>query len=133
MAVTVALIVYAVATAGSGAEHANPSAISLNLLWTYALLMVALGVAVFCVALGMIKDPSGVKGSVISLCLSLLVIGAAYFISMGNELQILDIQNGNYFDDAATLISQTSMIVTYFAFAAAVVTTIATEVYGAFK
>ena len=55
MVITVALLVYAIATGGS------EDAISVNLIWGYALFVFALASALFCAIFGMIKNPAGIK------------------------------------------------------------------------
>ena len=57
MAITVVLLVYAIATGGSEA------AISVNLMWGYFLLVFAVAAAIFCAVFGMIQNPAGIKGT----------------------------------------------------------------------
>ncbi len=127
MAVTVVLLIYAIATAGSEA------AISLNLIWGYFLFVFALAAALFCALFGMIKNPAGIKGTIMSLALVLIVIGASYFFSAGHDVQIVDLQNNGFFGHNETVITETSILVTYVAFAAAFVIAVATEIWGTLK
>ena len=125
MVITVALLVYAIATGGS------EDAISVNLIWGYALF--ALASALFCAIFGMIKNPAGIKGSILALALVIIVVGVAYFYSAGHTVNIVDLQNNGFFGHSETVITETSIIVTYVAFAAAFLTTVVTEIWRAFK
>ncbi len=127
MAVTVALLVYAVATGGSEA------AISLNLMWGYFLFVFAIAAALFCALFGMIQNPAGIKGTILSVLLILIVVGVSYFYAAGHTVNIVDLQNNGFFSRGETVITETSILVTYVAFAAAFVTAVVTEIWGAFK
>ena len=61
MAITVVLMVYAIATGGSDAS------ISVNLMWGYFLFVFAVAAAIFCAVFGMIQNPAGIKGTILSL------------------------------------------------------------------
>ena len=100
MAITVVLMVYAIATGGSDAS------ISVNLMWGYFLFVFAVAAAIFCAVFGMIQNPAGIKGTILS--------------------------NG-FFGHGETVITETSILVTYVACVAAFVTAVATEIWGAFK
>ncbi len=127
MAITVVLLVYAMATGGSDA------AISLNLIWGYILFIGAVAAAVFCAVFGMIQNPQGIKGTLLSLALIIVIIGAAYFYSASHTINIIDLSTGGFFEHGATVLTETSIIVTYVAFVAATLTAIGTEIYRAFK
>ena len=99
LAVMAVLGIYAIATGGSEA------AISLNLIWCYFLLALAVFTAIFC----------------------------AVFVASGHDIQIPDLANGGFFSQGETVLTDTSILVTYVALVAAFVTAIATEIYGAFK
>lgn len=127
MVITVALTAYAIAAGGSDA------AISLNLIWGYALLIGAVVAAVGGAIYSTLKSPAGAKMSILSVVLILAVVGVAYFISAGHSVQIVDLQNNGYFAHGETVITETSILVTYVAFAAAVVSALVTEIWAAFK
>ncbi len=127
MVITVVLTAYAIATGGADA------AISLNLMWGYALLIGAIVAAVGGAIYSTLKSPAGAKMSIFSVVLILVVVGVAYFISAGHSVQIVDLQNNGYFAHGETVITETSILVTYVAFAAAVVTALVTEIWAAFK
>lgn len=127
MAVTALLLVYAVATGGSEA------AIGLNLIWGYFLFVFAIAAALFCALFGMIQNPAGIKGTILSVLLVLVVVGVSYFYAAGHTVNIVDLQNNGFFGRGETVITETSILVTYVAFAAAFVTALVTEVWGAFK
>lgn len=127
MAITVALMGYAIATGGS------ESAISLNLVWGYFLFVFAISAAIFCAIFGMIQNPAGIKGTIVSLALILLVVGVSYFYSAGHDVNIVDLQNNGFFERGETVVTETSILVTYVAMVSAFVTAIATEIWGVFK
>ena len=60
-------------------------------------------------------------------------MGVSYFISAGHTVNIVDLQNNGFFGHSETVITETSILVTYVAFVAAFVTAVATEIWGAFK
>ncbi len=127
MAVTVVLMGYAIATGGSDA------AIGANLIWGYFLFVFAIAAALFCALFGMIENPAGIKGTILSVLLILVVVGVSYFYASGHTVNILDLQNNGFFSRGETVITETSILVTYVAFVAAFVTALVTEVWGAFK
>ncbi len=127
MAVTVILLVYAMATGGSEA------AISLNLVWGYILFGAAIVAALGCAAYGMAKNPAGIKGTLLSLALIIVIVVASYLYASGHTVNIVDLQNNGFFGHGETVITEASILVTYVAFAAAFVTAIATEIWSLFK
>lgn len=127
MAITVVLLVYALATGGSEAS------IGLNLMWGYALFVFAIATAIFCAVFGMIKNPAGIKGTILSLALIIVVVGVSYFYAAGHTVNILDLQTNSFFGHGETVVTETSILVTYVAFVAAFVTAVVTEIWGAFK
>ena len=133
MLITVALLAYAV----TSTHPANPAdydaSVSMNLCWGYLLFAAAVASAIICAVVGMVKNPSGIKGTVISLVLVVAVVGISYFIAAGHNVQIVDLQNNSFFGHGDTVITETSVLVTYVAMAVAFVTAIVTEVWGALK
>ena len=127
MVITVALTAYAIAAGGSDA------AISLNLIWGYALLIGAVVAAVGGAIYSTLKSPAGAKMSILSVVLILVVVGVAYFISAGHSVQIVDLQNNGYFAHGETVITETSILVTYVAGAASILVALVTEIWGIFK
>lgn len=127
LVITIVLLVYAIATGGSEA------AISANLMWGYALFVFALASALFCAIFGMIQNPKGIKGAILSLALIIIIVGVSYFYSAGHTINIVDLQNNGFFGHTQTVITETSIIVTYVAFVAAFLTAIATEIWSVFK
>lgn len=127
MAITVVLLGYAIATGGSDA------AISANLMWGYFLLVFGIAVALFCAVFGMIQNPAGIKGTIISLALIIVVIGVSYFYSAGHTVNIVDLQNNGFFSHGETVITETSVLVAYVSVVAAFATAVVTEIWGAFK
>lgn len=125
--VTFALVGYAMVAGGS------QEAISINLVWGYILFGVAIAAALGCAAYGMIKNPAGIKGSILSLVLIIVIVGASYLYAAGHTVNIVDLQNNGVFNHEETVITEASILVTYVAFAAAFVTAIVTEIWSALK
>ena len=133
MVVTVILLIYAIVAGANGTEAALNAAISANLIWGYILFALAIVAALGCAVYGMAKNPAGIKGTILSLVLVVVIIGAAYFISASHTVQIPDLANNDVFGHSETVLTETSIIVTYVAMAAAFLTAIGTEIWRAFK
>ncbi len=133
MVVTLALVLVAVVSTHSENPTEYDASISLNLMWGYALFVAAVLSALFCAVWGMAKNPSTVKGSILSLALVVVVIGVAYFIAASHDYQIVNLGTSDFFERGETVISDASILVTYVAIAGAFVTAIVTEVWNAFK
>ena len=127
MVITAVLLVYAIATGGSDA------AISANLMWSYFLLVFGIAAGIFCAVFGMIQNPAGIKGTILSLALIIVVVGVSYFIAAGHTVNIVDLQNNDFFPRSETVITETSVLVAYVAVVAAFLTAVVTEIWGAFK
>ena len=84
MAITVVLMVYAIATGGSDAS------ISVNLMWGYFLFVFAVAAAIFCAVFGMIQNPAGIKGTILSLALIIVIVGVSYFYSAGHTITMIN-------------------------------------------
>ena len=127
MVITIVLLVYAIATGGS------ETAISVNLMWGYFLFVFAIAAALFCAIFGMIQNPAGIKGAILSLALVIVIVGVSYFYAAGHTINIVDLQNNGFFGHSETVITEASILVTYVAFVAAFLTAVVTEIWGAFK
>ena len=127
MVITVVLLAYAIVSGGSDA------AIGLNLIWGYILLIAGIVFAVGGAVYGMVQNPAGGKSSLLSVVLILAVVAVSYFISAGHTVNIVDLQNNGFFAHGETVITETCVLVSYVAFAAAVLTALVTEIWGAFK
>jgi len=133
LAITAVLLVYAMVSPHPVNPTEYDPSISLNLIWGYFLFVFAIAAALFCAVFGMIKNPAGIKGTIISVALILVIVGVSYFYSAGHTVNIVDLQNNGFFGHGETVITETSILVTYVAFVAAFVTAIVTEIWGAFK
>lgn len=128
IAVTVALLVYAIATGGS------ETAISLNLIWGYILLVGAALSVVYCAVKGMVKNPTGIKKALASVAIIIVVVGAAVAYALNNSNLAIPNSAGGVFDDPVELvITESSIIVTYVAFVATVIAAVYSEIRNAFK
>ena len=128
IAVTVALLVYAIATGGS------ETAISLNLVWGYVLLVGAALSVVYCAVKGMVKNPAGIKKTIASVAIIVVVVGAAVAYALSNAGLAIRNSAGGVFDDPFELvITESSIIVTYVAFVATVIAAVFSEIRNALK
>lgn len=132
LAITVVLTVWAIATGGAPAGGYS-AALSVCIWWTYALLLIAVLTAIFCAVFGMIQNPAGVKGTVLSLGLIIVIVGIAYFYSASHTVEIANVSSGGNFGPGETLLTETGVIVTYVSVVVAFVTAVATEIWSAFK
>ena len=121
LAVMAVLGIYAIATGGSEAS------ISLNLIWCYV------ASAIFCAIFGMIQNPAGVKGTLLSFALIVVVVLVSYFIAASHDTVIPDFASGGVFPRTPTVIADCGIIVTYVAMIAAVVVALYSEVAKLFK
>lgn len=127
MAITAILLVYALVTGGSNA------AISVNLMWGYFLIVFSVCAALFCAGFGMIQNPAGIKGTILSLALMIVIIGISYFVASGHSIEVPNLATGGFFSRGETLLTDTSVLVTYIAIVAAFLTAVGTEIWGVFK
>ena len=133
LVITVALMAYAIVSPHPEDPSQYDASISLCLYWGYFLLVFGALTAVFCALFGMIKNPASIKYVAGAAILIVVIIGAAYFISAGHEVNIPNLADGGYFDHNETVITETCVLVTYVAFVAAFATALVTEVWRALK
>ena len=127
-AVTLALVLWAVVSGGSEV------AISWNLLWGYALLVVAVVSVLWAAIKGTITHPAGLKNTLIAVGIVVVVVGVALGIALSHDGLVVPNSAGGVFDNPFDLaISETGIIVTYIVAVAAIVVTIAGEVRNALK
>ena len=93
MAITVVMMAYAIFTGGSEA------AISANLVWGYVLMVLAICSVIFCAVYGMMKNPAGIKGTLLSLGLVVVVVLASYFVAAGRDILIPNFSDGGAHSD----------------------------------
>lgn len=128
LVVTVALTGYAVFSA----PEVN-AAISLNLIWGYILLVVAIVAAVCCALHGMVQSPKGLVGSLLSMVAIVAIVAISYFVSAGHDIQIVNLDTGGFFGHEETVIAETGIWVAYVAGAGAIIAAIYSEIANAFK
>ena len=80
----------------------------------------------------MVNSSKGIKGTLLSTLLIIVIVAAAYLIARGHTIEIPDVANGGFFPHPETVITE-AILVTYVALGAAVLTAIFTEIYKAFK
>lgn len=135
LAVTAALLVWVLATQSSIDEvnWTGNTALNAMFFWTYFLFAAALLTAVGCAVFGMTQSSGGHKSTVISVVVIAVVIAGAIFLAMSHHVLIPDIANASYFDRTETIITDASILVTYVAAAAALLTAAYTAVADAIK
>lgn len=133
MAVSVALVAWAIATTPSDPTTANATAIGANLYWGYALMIGAIVVAVLGAAMDMLKKPEGLKGAIFSVVAIVAIVVVSYVLAQGHDYQIVDLQNKGFFPRFDTVITDASIIVAYVAMAGAIVAAIYSAVSDALK
>ncbi|MFR9649166.1 MAG: hypothetical protein SNJ33_04110 [Rikenellaceae bacterium] len=124
---TVIILGYTVSTGGTY------SAVSLCLIWAYALAGLTVASVLFCTVYGLILSPGGLIKSLLSVVGVAVVIGAAYFYASSHEILIPDVQNGGVYSAVDTVITEASIVVAYILGAGAVLSAIFSEVIGALK
>lgn len=127
-AVTIALVLWAVVSGGSEV------AISWNLLWGYALLVVAVVCVLWAAIKGTITHPAGLKNTLIAVVIVVVVVGAALGYALSHDGLTIPNSAGGVFDDPFELvISETGILVTYVVAAATLIVTLVGEVRNALK
>ena len=127
-AVTLALVLWAVVSGGSEV------AISWNLLWGYALLVVAIVSVLWAAIKGTITHPAGLKNTLIAVVIVVVVVGAALGYALSHDGLVIPNSAGGVFDDPFELvISETGILVTYVVAAATLIVTLVGEVRNALK
>ena len=127
-AVTLALVLWAVVSGGSEV------AISWNLLWGYALLVVAVVSVLWAAIKGTITHPAGLKNTLIAVVIVVVVVGAALGYALSHDGLTIPNSAGGVFDDPFELvISETGILVTYVVAAATLIVTLVGEVRNALK
>ncbi len=135
LAVTVALVGYAIYIAATlgGEPETMAAAVSLNLYWAYTLLALVVLSAIFGAVYAMLKSSGNSLKTIISLVVIVAVVAGSYFIAAGHTVQIPNIENGGVFEAVPTLISETSIYIAYVAMAVTILSAIVTELINAFK
>ncbi|MBR4994444.1 MAG: hypothetical protein IKY82_00105 [Alistipes sp.] len=133
MAISVALVAWAIATTPSDPTTANATAIGANLYWGYALLIAAILVAVLGACMDMLKKPEGLKGAIFSVVAIVAIVVVSYVLAQGHSFEIVDLQNKGFFPRFDTVITDASIMVTYVAMAGAIVAAIYSAVSDALK
>lgn len=128
MAVTVVLVGWAIVAKGSD------TAISINIIWGYILVVAAVAVALIAAVKGMLVNPAGIKKAILSVVLVVIVIGVATGIALSHSgLQIPNSEGGFFTDPFEVALTEASIIVTYITFVAAIVIAVYSVIRNALK
>lgn len=137
LAITVALCGWAIFSTPSSSlgtpDAASCLALTCNLLWGYLLVVGAICAAVFCAIWGLVKNPAGIKGSLLALGIVVVVVVASYLIAKTNQVLVPNIEDGGYFGEWQTILSSASIWVAYFGMAGAILAALWSEIAAAFK
>ena len=133
MAISVAMIFWAVFTTPESPTVENATAVGAYLYWGYFLMGAAIVAALVGAGMDLLKKPEGIKGALIALVAVVAIIVVAYVIASGHDFQIVDLGNQGYFERKATVISDTCLIIFYVAMAGAVISAIYSAVTDALK
>ncbi len=125
--VTVGLVGAVAATGG------DTALIGMTLMWGYFLIAFALVSALLCAVFGMIQAPAGLKTAIISLILVAVVVGLSYQMAISDPKEILNLEDGSFFDPDSTVISEVCILVAYAAGAAAVLVSLLSELAGVYR
>jgi hypothetical protein len=129
MAITVVLVVMMVA---GGRDAAGNPDVSGIIVWTYVLFALGLVAALVSAVYNTFTNPSGLKGTLVSLVAIAVVLGVAYALT--DSTTPMNMADGTVMDDKLILgVSDFSIYVTYFAMAAALVAAFFAEVKSAIK
>uniref|UniRef100_UPI004055CE42 hypothetical protein n=1 Tax=Alistipes sp. TaxID=1872444 RepID=UPI004055CE42 len=129
LVITVALAAYAVFASPEGRD----AAVSLNLMWGYFLFGAGILAALACAVWGMIQSPAGLKKSLLSALLIVAVIAISYVVASGNDVKIINLDTGGYFEHWETVLAEAGILVAYVAGAGAVLAAIYSEIANALK
>ena len=89
---------------------------------------------VYCAVKGMVKNPAGIKKTLASVAIIVVVVGAAVAYALSNAGLAIRNSAGGVFDDPFELvITESSIIVTYVAFVATVIAAVFSEIRNALK
>ena len=133
LALSVAMIFWAVFTTPENATVENATAVGAYLYWGYFLMGAAVVAALVGAGMDLLKKPEGIKGALIAVVAVVAIIVVAYVISNGHDFQIVDLGNQGYFERQETVITDTCLIVFYVAMAGAAISAIYSAVSDALK
>ena len=133
LALSVAMIFWAVFTTPENPTIENATAVGAYLYWGYFLMGAAVVAALAGAGMDLLKKPEGIKGALISVVAIVAIIVVAYFLASGHDFQIVDLGNQGYFERGETVITDTCLIVFYVAMAGAVISAIYSAVTDALK
>lgn len=106
---------------------------SWSIVWTYILIGAAVLAALACAAWGMIQHPAGLRATLLSVALVVVIVLVAYFIANAHSFEIPNLAAGGIFPRSQTVLSDTSILVTYVALGGTILAAIFSEIYKAFR
>ena len=133
IAVTIALVFWAMFTTPEDANIENAVAVGNNLYWGYGIFAVAVVVALFAAMWDMLNAPTGIKRTIFSLVAIVALIVGAYSLANGHSYQIVDLNTQGFFERSETVITDACIMVAYVAGVASILVAIYSAVSDALK
>ncbi len=133
LAISAVLVIWAIAATPDTKIPAEAPVIGYNLYWGYFLLGVAIVAAIASAVVGLITSPKGIKSAIISVVAIAAIVIVAVVVASGHDIQIPDVQNNSYFDRGETVITDTSILITYVAMGIAIITAIYSAISDSLK
>ena len=133
IALMVALVGWTIASTPEDPTIANATAVGADLTWGYIVLAVAVALAIFSAGWDLVQKPEGIKGALLSLVAIVAIVVVCYVLAGGHDYQIIDLNTQDFFERGETVITDACIMVTYVAFAAAIVAAIYSAVTDALK
>lgn len=134
LGISVVLVLWGVfATPDKPATAAEAPVMGYNLIWGYILLGASIVVALFSAVMGLVTKPKGIKGAIISIVAIAAIVIVAVVVASGHDYQIVDLQNSSFFDRGETVLTDTSILITYVAMIVAIIAAIYSAVSDSLK
>lgn len=133
LAISAVLVIWAIAVTPDTKIPAEAPVIGYNLYWGYLLLGVAVVAAVVSAVVGLITSPKGIKSAIISVVAIAAIVIVAVVVASGHDYQIPDVQNNSFFERGETVITDTSILITYVAMGIAIITAIYSAISDSLK
>ncbi len=133
LAISAVLVIWAIAATPDTKIPAEAPVIGYNLYWGYLLLGVAVVAAIVSAVVGLITSPKGIKSAIISVVAIAAIVIVAVVVASGHDYQIPDVQNNSFFERGETVITDTSILITYVAMGIAIITAIYSAISDSLK
>lgn len=133
LAISAVLVIWAIAATPDTKIPAEAPVIGYNLYWGYLLLGVAIVAAIASAIVGLITSPKGIKSAIVSVVAIAAIVIIAVVVASGHDYQIPDVQHNSFFERGETVITDTSILITYVAMGIAIITAIYSAISDSLK